>query len=187
MFSAVVTTVGDSNRALHGGVSSQTWTLSGMSLGLAATLLTVGALADDLGRRRVLVISSALLAVFSALAAAAPSIGVLVAARILQGAAGAGIVAASLGTIGHAFPTGHRRTLATSVWGSAVGAGIAIGPLGRRRAVGVGRVAEQLLAPGDRRRRAGAGGRAAARSRAHRRGGHSISPARSCWRPRWRA
>ena len=130
VFSAVVTTVGDSNRALHGGVSSQTWTLSGMSLGLAATLLTVGALADDLGRRRVLAISSALLAVFSALAATAPSIGVLVAARILQGAAGAGIVAASLGAIGHAFPTGHRRTLATSVWGSAVGAGIAIGPLG---------------------------------------------------------
>src|SRR4249919_1469894 len=65
VFSAAVTTVGDSDRALHGGVSSQTWTLSGMSLGLAATLLTVGALADDLGRRRVLVLSSALLAVFS--------------------------------------------------------------------------------------------------------------------------
>ena len=73
VFSAVVTTVGDSNRALHGDVSSQTWTLSGMSLGLAVALLTVGALADDFGRRRVLVISSALLAVFSALRAVAPS------------------------------------------------------------------------------------------------------------------
>jgi MFS family permease len=50
-------------------------------------------------------------------------------ARILQGVAGAGILAASLGAIGHAFPTGHRRALATSVWGAAVGAGIAIGPL----------------------------------------------------------
>jgi MFS family permease len=36
---------------------------------------------------------------------------------------------AALGAIGHAFPTGHRRTLATSVWGAAVGAGIALGPL----------------------------------------------------------
>ena len=44
VFSAVVTTVGDSLRSLHGDVSSQTWTLSGMSLGLAAALLTVGAL-----------------------------------------------------------------------------------------------------------------------------------------------
>ncbi len=56
VFSAVVTTVGDSLRTLHGDVSSQTWTLSGMSLGLAVALLTVGALADDFGRRRVLVL-----------------------------------------------------------------------------------------------------------------------------------
>ena len=129
VFSAVVTTVGDSVRTLHGDVSSQTWTLSGMSLGLAATLLTVGALADDFGRRRVLVLSSALLVLTSALGAVAPSIDALIAARILQGVAGAGVLAAALGAIGHAFPTGHRRALATSVWGSAVGAGIAIGPL----------------------------------------------------------
>jgi len=129
VFSAVVTTVGDSLRSLHGDVSSETWTLSGMSLGLAAALLTVGALADAFGRRRVLLISTALLALTSALGAIAPSMGVLVAARILQGAAGAGVLAASLGAIGHAFPTGHRRAVATSVWGSAVGAGIAIGPL----------------------------------------------------------
>ena len=129
VFSAVVTTVGDSLSSLHGGVSSQTWTLSGMSLGLAVALLTVGALADDFGRRRVLVVSSAMLALASALGAVAPTMDVLVAARVLQGAAGAGVIAASLGAIGHAFPTGHRRALATSVWGAAVGAGIAIGPL----------------------------------------------------------
>jgi len=129
VFSAVVTTVGDSLRSLHGSVSSQTWTLSGMSLGLAVALLTVGALADDFGRRRVLVIASAMLALTSALGAVAPSMSVLIAARMLQGASGAGVLAASLGAIGHAFPTGHRRALATSMWGAAVGAGIAIGPL----------------------------------------------------------
>ena len=100
-----------------------------MSLGLAAALLTVGALADAFGRRRVLVVSTGLLALTSALGAVAPSMGVLIAARILQGAAGAGVLAASLGAIGHAFHTGHRRTFAASVWGSSVGAGIAIGPL----------------------------------------------------------
>ena len=129
VFSAAVTTAGDSIRSLHGGLAGQTWVLSGMSLGLAAALLTVGALADDFGRRRVLAVSSALLALTSALAAVAPSVEVLVAARILQGAAGAGVLAAALGAIGHAFPAGRRRTLATSVWGSAVGAGIAVGPL----------------------------------------------------------
>ncbi|HTP22750.1 MAG TPA: MFS transporter [Solirubrobacteraceae bacterium] len=129
VFSAVVTTVADSLRSLHGGISGQTWTLSGMSLGLAVALLTVGALADAFGRRRVLVISSSLLAVTSAFGAVAPSVNVLIAARILQGAAGAGVLAASLGAIGHAFPSGHRRTVATSVWGASVGAGIAVGPL----------------------------------------------------------
>jgi MFS family permease len=129
VFSAMVTTVGDSVQSLNGDVVSQTWALSGMSLGLAVALLTVGALADAFGRRRVLILSSSVLAVTSALGAIAPSMTVLIAARILQGVAGAGVLAAALGAIGHAFPTGHSRTRATSVWGAAVGAGIAIGPL----------------------------------------------------------
>jgi MFS family permease len=129
VFSAVVTTVGDSVRSLHGSVSGQTWALSGMSLGMAAALLTVGALADDFGRRRILVVSTALLGLTSVLGAVAPSVDVLIAARILQGAAGAGVVASSLGAIGHKYPAGRQRAHATGVWGSALGAGIAIGPL----------------------------------------------------------
>ena len=73
VFSAVVTTVGDTVRSFHGDISSQTWVLSGMSLGLAAALLTVGTLADAFGRRRVLVLSGLLLALTSALGAVAPS------------------------------------------------------------------------------------------------------------------
>ena len=162
VFSAVVTTVGDSNRALHGGVSSQTWTLSGMSLGLAATLLTVGALADDLGRRRVLAVSSALLAVFSALARRRPEHR---RARRRTDPAGrrrrrhrrreprrdrARLPDRSPPDTRHQRLglRGRRRHRDRTAR--------------RRRAVGVGWVAEQLLAPGDRRRGAGAGGRAAA-------------------------
>jgi MFS family permease len=129
VFMAAVTTARQSSDSLHGGLSGQTWILSGMSLGLAAALLTVGALADELGRRRILVLSSALLALTSALGAVAPNVDALVAARILQGAAGAGVLSAALGAIGHAFPTGRHRIRATSVWASAVGAGITIGPL----------------------------------------------------------
>jgi MFS family permease len=128
-FSALVTTVGDSAAELGSGVAGETWALSGMSLGLATALLTVGVLADDLGRRRVLVWSIGGLGLSGALAALAPTMAVLVAARVLQGAAGAGVIAASLGAIGHAFPDGRARTHATGVWGAALGAGIAIGPL----------------------------------------------------------
>jgi MFS family permease len=129
IFAAVVTTVADSARTLHTTVAGTTWELSGMSLGLAIALLTVGALADDFGRRRVLVISAGMLAATSALGALAPATGVLVAARVLQGVAGAGVIAASLGSIGHAFPAGAHRTHATGVWAAAVGGGIALGPL----------------------------------------------------------
>ncbi len=129
VFAAVVTTVAPTVSALRGGASGQTWALSGMSLGLATMLLSLGAIADDYGRRRVFLLSTLALAVSSLLAAAAPTIGVFVVARILQGASGAGVVASSLGMIGHTFPEGPARTRATGVWGAAVGAGTALGPL----------------------------------------------------------
>ena len=129
VFSAFVVTVGDSARSLHAGVAGEGWALSGMSLGLATALLTAGALGDDVGHRRVLMWSAGLLAGGSVVAALAPSMAVLVAARVLQGMAGGGALAASLGSIGRAFPAGPARARATSIWGAAVGGGIAVGPL----------------------------------------------------------
>lgn len=129
IFSAVVVTVGDVARSLHAGVESQTWTLSGMSLGLAGALLTAGDLADEVGHRRVLTCSAGLLAAASILGALAPSMTGLVAARVLQGVSGGGVLAGSLGALGQSFPAGAERTRATGIWGAAVGGGIAIGPL----------------------------------------------------------
>ena len=129
VFSAFVVNVGDSVRTFHAGVAGEAWGLSGMSLGLAAALFTAGALADDLGHRRVLRCSAGLLAAASAAGALAPSIEMLVAARVLQGVAGGGILAAGLGAIGHTFPSGPARIHATGVWGAAVGAGVMVGPL----------------------------------------------------------
>jgi len=129
VFAAFVVNVGDIVRTFHVGVAGEAWGLSGMSLGLAAALLTAGALADDLGHRRVLRCSAGLLAATSAVGALAPSMEVLVAARVLQGVAGGGILAAGLGSIGRTFPSGTARTRATAVWGAAVGAGVTVGPL----------------------------------------------------------
>jgi MFS family permease len=129
VFSGPVTTVGETARSLGAGVGGQTWALSAMSLGLATALLPVGAIADELGRRRVLVWSTGLLALTNAVAAVAPTIAIFVGARVLQGVAGGGVVAASLAAIGHAFPTGRARTHATAAWGAALGGGIALGPV----------------------------------------------------------
>lgn len=128
-FTTITTIVAPTADDLGGGIAGQTWALSGMSLGLAAALLVAGALADDFGRRRALVLGSALLAVASLLATVAWSMPALVVARALQGVGGAGVLAASLGLIGHAFRSPLARTRATGVWGAMVGGGIAIGPL----------------------------------------------------------
>ncbi|HUE28696.1 MAG TPA: MFS transporter [Solirubrobacteraceae bacterium] len=130
VFSAFVVNVGDSVRTFHASVAGEAWGLSGMSLGLAVALLTGGALADDLGHRRVLRFSAGLLAAASAVGALATSMEILVAARVLQGVAGGGILAAGLGSVGRAFPSGTARTRATAVWGAALGAGVMVGPLG---------------------------------------------------------
>lgn len=130
IFAGFVVTVADTVHSLHSGVAGEAWGLSGMSLGLAVALLTAGALSDELGHRRVLGCSAGLLAATSAVGALAPSMEVLVAARVLPGVAGGGVLAAGLGSIGHAFPAGPARTDATGVWGAAVGGGVAAGPLG---------------------------------------------------------
>jgi MFS family permease len=127
-FASTVTTVNLTGSALRSGGAGRTWALGGMSLGLATALLAVGALADDFGRRRVFVLSTAGLAAACGLAGGAPTTDVFVAGRILQGMTGAGVIASSLALIAQAFPSGQPRTHATGVWGAMVGGGIAIGP-----------------------------------------------------------
>src|ERR1700709_1964029 len=64
---------------LGAGPAGLTWTLSGMSVGLAVSLLTAGVLGDDRGQRRVFALGLAVLGVASAIAAAAGHVGVWIA------------------------------------------------------------------------------------------------------------
>jgi MFS family permease len=128
-FTAVAPTVDQTAEALHAGVDAQTWILGGMSVGLASALLFAGTLGDAHGRRRMFTIGTAALAAATAVNAAAPDITVVIAARVLEGIAGAGILAGGLGLIGHEVPAGHARTRATGIWGAMIGAGIAAGPV----------------------------------------------------------
>ncbi len=105
------------------------WLLSSMALGLAVALLPSGALADDVGRRRVFTTGLLVVAVGAAVCAAASGSGAFVAGRLLAGLGGGAVLACSLGLLGHAFPPGPARAHATGVWGASVGAGIATGGL----------------------------------------------------------
>jgi MFS family permease len=128
-YTSPLTTLAPTAQALHAGLTAQTWALTGTLVGLAALLLTMGSAADDFGRRRVFAGGAALLVVSSMMSAAAPDTGLFLAGRVLQGCGGAALLAASLGLVGHAFPSGPARIRATGIWGAMVGLGIAAGPV----------------------------------------------------------
>jgi MFS family permease len=113
--------------ALQAGPAGLTWTLNAMSVGLAVALLTVGVLADDRGHRRVFALGLVVLGIASAAAAAAGHVGVVIAARLVEGIGGAAVLAGGLGMIGQAYGAGPGRARATAIWGAAVGAGTGLG------------------------------------------------------------
>lgn len=115
--------------ALDASSAGSTWILSSISLGLAVSLLPVGALADELGRRRVFALGAWVFAAGMLLDAVAGEPGLFVAGRIVQGIGGAGIIATGLGLATAAARTPHERAVVASWWGVSMGAGVATGPL----------------------------------------------------------
>jgi len=114
---------------LHAGPTGQTWIINAISLGLAVPLLTSGSLADNHGRRRVLTTSAWLFTAAILLAALAPNTLVFAAARVIQGAASAGLLTASLGIMGAIYTEPHTRKRATGAYGAMMGLGVGAGAI----------------------------------------------------------
>ncbi|MET9069128.1 MFS transporter, partial [Streptosporangium sandarakinum] len=128
-YTVPMTTLPQMARDLGSGPAGPAWLLNGISLGLAAALLVTGDAADAYGRRRVYLAGLWTLAATAVVAGLSTGTGMFVAARVAQGAAGAAVLTAGLGVLGHAFPTGPGRLRATGRYGAMIGLGIAVGPL----------------------------------------------------------
>lgn len=115
-------------RELGGGLAAQQWIVNGYLLALGSLILIGGSLGDLFGERRVFAIGVSGFGVASLICALAPSIGVLVAARALQGVAGALLVPSSLAVIVNTFPESERGAAIGSwtAWGAIAGV---LGPL----------------------------------------------------------
>ena len=113
---------------LHAGLSGLEWTVNAYTLTFAVLLLSAAAVGERFGRRRIFIIGIAVFTAASAGAALAPSIGVLVVARAIQGAGGAMVMPLSLTLLSAAVPP-ERRNAALGIWGAIGGAAVAIGPL----------------------------------------------------------
>ena len=109
--------------------SGLTWVANAYFLAFGGFLLLGGKAADLLGRRRVLVFALGAFATASAVCGLAPSSGVLVAARGVQGLAGAFLSPAALSILLATFPSGRQRTQALGAWAALTGIGAATGLL----------------------------------------------------------
>ncbi len=107
---------------------SLSWMVSGYLLPLSALLLLGGAAGDRFGHRRLLLLGVGVFLAASLLCAAAPSLYVLLAGRILQGIGAAMLMPTSLAILGGAF-AGEARGKAIGTWAAAGAAAGAIGPL----------------------------------------------------------
>ncbi|MBF6223617.1 MFS transporter [Nocardia abscessus] len=113
--------------SLETDVAGLQWTLNGYTLTLASFILLGGSLGDKLGRRRVFVSGTIAFAVASVLCGAAMSIEMLVAARILQGVAGAMLTPGSLALISSSIDQ-RDQGAAIGLWSGFGGVAGALGP-----------------------------------------------------------
>ncbi|MEW2009629.1 MFS transporter [Microbacterium paraoxydans] len=109
--------------------AEQLWIIDVYPLVLAGLLVTMGTLGDRFGRRRLLLIGATGFAVVSALAAFAPTAGLLIAARALLGFFGAMLMPSTLSLLRSIFQNRDQRRMAIAVWASAFSAGSALGPI----------------------------------------------------------
>jgi EmrB/QacA subfamily drug resistance transporter len=115
--------------SLHVGESSLQWVLIAYTITFGGLLLLGGRAADLLGRRRMFMIGMTLFAAASLACGFAGSIGVLVAARAVQGIGAAIISPATLSIITTTFEEGSERNKALGIWGAMGGSGAAAGVL----------------------------------------------------------
>ena len=115
-------------RDLGGGFAAQQWVSNSYLLTLSALILLSGSLTDRLGERRVFDAGVVGFGIGSVLCAVAPTVGVLIAARALQGVSGALLTPSALAIIVSVFPKDERGA-AIGTWTAWGGIGILIGPV----------------------------------------------------------
>ncbi|MFF1389629.1 MFS transporter [Rhodococcus erythropolis] len=105
------------------------WIVNAYTLVLASLLISSGALADRFGRRRIFQIGLVVFGVASIVCALAPSVGVLIAARIAQGVGGSMLSPVALAIVVNVMTDPKERAKAIGVWAAVFGLSMAAGPI----------------------------------------------------------
>jgi EmrB/QacA subfamily drug resistance transporter len=116
------------HRDLGASIQALEWTVNAYVLAYAVFLLTGSALGDRFGRKRLFAGGIGMFTLSSAAAALAPTSGMLIGARAVQGLAAAVVTPLTLTLLAEAFPP-ERRGVALGVWSGISGIAVALGPL----------------------------------------------------------
>ena len=117
------------HRELRASVPGLQWTIDAYTLVLASLLMLAGSTADRVGRRRTFQAGLAVFSVGSLLCGLAPSLGFLIAARVLQAIGGSMLNPVAMSIIRNVFTDPRERAQAIGVWGAVIGLSMALGPV----------------------------------------------------------
>ncbi|MER8001636.1 MFS transporter [Streptomyces sp. NPDC095613] len=115
--------------ALGGGITGLEWVVDAYTLMFAALLLSAGSLSDRIGARRAFAGGLSLFVVASVVCGLAPTLPVLIAARVVQGIGAAVTMPTSMALVRQAFPDPARRARAVGVWAMGGAVAAAAGPV----------------------------------------------------------
>jgi MFS family permease len=115
-------------RELDASTTSLEWIVDAYVLVFASLLVAGGVLSDRRGRKPMFVLGVALFGLGSLLAGIAPSVGVLIGGRVVQGLGPAIVLPGSLAIISAIFRDPRERAAASGLWSASSGLALAMGP-----------------------------------------------------------
>ncbi len=116
-------------RDLHASLAGLQWTVDAYTIVLASLLLFSGSTGDRFGRRRVFQAGLLLFVTGSLLCSVAPTLGWLIAARMIQAVGGSMMNPVAMSIITNVFTRPKERAAAIGAWGAVVGISLALGPI----------------------------------------------------------
>jgi DHA2 family multidrug resistance protein-like MFS transporter len=114
---------------LKPSATQQLWIMDAYGFALAGLLITMGAIGDRIGRRKLLLAGAAAFGAASVTAAYSGSAEVLIGTRALLGVAGATLMPSTLALIRNMFHEAKQRQTAISLWTGGVVGGATLGPI----------------------------------------------------------